>query len=460
MTGDPLEPEVWHRLHPLSPFVRAGRATIGIGIVLVPSVLAGRGLSGPTIPELAVVGVLVGLGFVSWLVTRWRIEEDDLRIETGVLRRQSLRFPLAQVQAIDIVRPGLARLFGVAELRLRMAGSTGGTARLAYLAAREAEPLRAQLLALAHGATAAEVPVPVHEDERVLTSVPTGRLAASILLSDVGFGSIGLLTGLIVASVVAPSAAAAVLGGSAVPILSIATLAWRRFNQEYRLTLAEAPDGLRLRSGLIALTSETIRPGRVQAVRMVEPFIWRRLGWCRLEVDLAGRQRRKGEGEAERKPLRAVLPVGSRELASELLHRILADVPRAELRPPRRVRWKSPLRYRFLAWGRSETCVVTTSGRIRRVTVWVPLGKAQSFRRVQGPVQRGLRLASIHVDTAGRSVHAALRDRDVAEADEALAELVRLGRAARGLRPAREAWSRPEPPDVSALGASPQGAPP
>ena len=68
---------------------------------------------------------------------------------------------------------------------------------------------------------------------------------------------------------------------------------------------------------------------------------------------------------------------------------------------------------------------------IRRVTAWAPLAKAQSFRLVQGPVQRRLRLASVHVDTAGRAVHATLRDRDVAEADGALAELVRLGRAAR-----------------------------
>jgi len=170
-------------------------------------------------------------------------------------------------------------------------------------------------------------------------------------------------------------------------------------------------------------------------VRMVEPFLWRRLGWCRLEVDLAGRQRRKGEGEAQRKPLRAVLPVGSRELAFELLPRILPDVPRPELPPPRRVYWKSPLRYRFLAWGHSETCLVTRSGRIRRVTAWAALAKAQSFRRVQGPVQRRLRLASVHVDTAGRAVHATLRDRDVAEADEALAELVRLARAARRAPP-------------------------
>jgi putative membrane protein len=443
VTDDRLEPPaLWHRLHPLSPIVRAGRLTIGLGIVLAPTVLAGRS-SSSSVYELAFVGVLIALGFVSWLVTRWRIEEDDLRIETGLLRRQSLRFPLAQVQAIDIVRPGLARIFGVAELRLRMAGSTGATARLAYLPERDAEPLRTRLLALGTAGSKAAEPEAAVEDaapaeqgeEHVLTTVSTARLVASIVISDVGFLSVAILAALIVTAVVAPSVARAVLAGGAVPIVSAVTLLWRRFNQEYRLTLAEAPDGLRLRSGLIALTSETIRPGRVQAVRMVEPFLWRRLGWCRLEVDVAGRQRRKGEGEAQRKQLRAVLPVGSRTLAHELLERILPAVPHAQLRPPRRVRWKSPLRCRFLAWGRTDTCVVTTSGRIRRVTVWVPLAKVQSLRRVQGPVQRRLRLASVHLDTAGRSVHATLRDRDVAEADEALADLVRLARAARQAPP-------------------------
>ena len=43
-----------------------------------------------------------------------------------------------------------------------------------------------------------------------------------------------------------------------------------------------------MHSGLVALTAETIRPGRVQAVRMVEPMLWRPFGWCRLEVDVAG----------------------------------------------------------------------------------------------------------------------------------------------------------------------------
>jgi putative membrane protein len=416
--------------------VRGGRLTIGLFLVLIPLALGNDKLSNVA-PQMVVIGVLVLAGVVSWLVTRWRIEDDDLRIETGLLRRQSLRFPLAQVQAIDVVRPGLARMFRVAELRLRMAGSSGGTARLAYVAEHEVEPLRDQLLALARGARLDEPETPPAAAEKpespaehVLATVPTGRLVASVLLEN--WWLVVVLVGLIAGLTASPHTVGRILRGAGfVWALSMLTFVWRRFNQQYRLTVAEGPDGLHLRCGLIALTAEVIRPGRVQAVRLVEPLLWRPLGWCRLEVDIAGRQRRKGEGEAQRGRLHVLVPVGTRSLGMELVDRLLPDRPRELSPPPRRVFWKSPFRYRALSWGRSDTCVATTSGRLRRVTSWVPLEKVQSLRQVQGPVQRRLRLASVHVDTAGRSGHATLRDRDASEASRALADLTDLARVAR-----------------------------
>ncbi len=315
-----------------------------------------------------------------------------------------------------------------------MGGSTGSHARLAYLHASEAEPLRLRFLSLAErarGGQESEAPE-VSAEERVLSVVPTGRLIGSLLISDVGLLAEVLLVGLSVTAIYSEQAAFAVVSAGIVGILALGSAVWSRFNGEYQLTVAESAEGLHVRSGLIGLTAETIRPGRVQAVRMVEPLLWRRLGWCRLELDLAGRQRKKGENRAESKRLRAVLPVGNRAVAEELLDRLLPDRPREQSRPPRRAWWKSPLRYRWLAWGRTETCVVATSGRLRRVTCWVPLEKVQSFRRIQGPAQRRLRLANLHLDTAGRSLHATLRDRDVVEADAALVELRALaGRARR-----------------------------
>jgi putative membrane protein len=419
----------WQRLHPLSPLVRGGRGTIALVIALLPTLLD-RGNSLRALIPLGIAAVLVAMGYARWLVTRWRIDGDDLRIESGVLSRRSLRFPLAQAQAVDIVRPGFARLFGVAELRLRMGGSSGGTARLAYLHESEVDPLRARMLRLARGAEEHHVELAVPE-EKVLSTVATGKLVASIVITDAGLIAEAVLGGFVVAGVLAPGAAAGLFSGGFAWLIAIGTRLWRRFNQEYHLTVTDAPEGLHVRGGLIALTAETIRPGRVQAVRLVEPFFWRPLGWCRLEVDLAGKQKAEGEGRAQRGQLRALLPVGDRALAMSLVDRIIPDRPRDLIRPPRRARWKSPLRFRMLAYGRNESCVATRSGRLRRVTTWVPLEKIQSLRHVQGPLQRRLDIASVHVDVAGRSLHAVARDRDAVEARAELDTLAELARVAR-----------------------------
>jgi putative membrane protein len=227
------------------------------------------------------------------------------------------------------------------------------------------------------------------------------------------------------------------VSGTATALIGLGTTVFRRLNGEYEMTVAEAPDGLRLRSGLLQTTAETIPRGRVQAVRMIEPPLWRPLGWCRLVVDVAGKQRSGRESRAVGETLRAVLPVGSREQAKWLLERILPAAPaQAGDRPPRRTRWKSPLRYHYLTWDLDSTYAVATSGRIRRVTDWVPLGKVQSIRRVEGPVQRRFRLATVHLDTAGRNVHAAARDRDRQECARLMAELPEACARARRMAPA------------------------
>ena len=425
----------WHRLHPLSPLIRAGRGLLGLLVVFAGTLFPGthRG-RGEVLARLGVAGLLVVFGVISWLVTRWRVEGSDLRIETGVVRRSSLRFPLSQIQAIDVVRPILARLLGLSELRLRMGGAEGGAGRLAYLTATQAETVRAELLSLARRSDDPPIEAPADgrgDPERVLLRLPVARLIRSMLVSPASLVVVVLGVALVSTAVVSPVAFIAILGSSGAAGLGLVTFFWRRLNGAYNLTLAEAPDGLRLRSGLLDTTAETIPNGRIQAVRMVEPLLWRPFGWCRVEVDVAGRHRREGEGSPESRQLRALLPVGTREEARLILGRILPGAPEAVLVPPTRARYKSPLRYHNLAWGQTTTCVVTSSGRVARVTSWVPLAKVQSLRLVQGPLQRRLRLATVYLDTAGHSVHAAIRDTDQVEAGRLLGELSDLARAAR-----------------------------
>jgi putative membrane protein len=89
--------------------------------------------------------------------------------------------------------------------------------------------------------------------------------------------------------------------------------------------------------------------------------------------------------------------------------------------------------------------------------VWVPLAKVQSLRLVQGPVQRRLGLATLHVDAAGRRVTASVRDRDAAEARRLLGELAEACRQARVPVTPRPSAALPEP-QPAVQPAEPTGA--
>jgi putative membrane protein len=258
-----------------------------------------------------------------------------------------------------------------------------------------------------------------------------GRLIGSILISGLAIVVVLMLLALLIAEVVVPAAVMPIISSSGAIGIGLLTVFWRRLNGGFRLTVAETADGLRLWSGLLDTSAETIPSGRIQAVQMIEPLLWRPLGWVRLEVDVAGRHRREGENAPEGRQLRAVLPVGTHQEANLLLGHLLPDAPSERSPAPTRARLKSPLRYHNLSWGRNQRYAVTTTGRLARVTSWIPLGKLQSLRLVQGPIQRRLRLASIHLDTAGQSLHSVIRDRGSDEADPALQELTGLARAAR-----------------------------
>jgi putative membrane protein len=426
-------PTEWARLHKLSPVLRFVRALTALAIVLGPNqVLPGR--RWPAWADIALLAAALIAGVVTWLVTRWRIHNGELQVETGLIRRESVRIPLTRLQAVDVVRPLLARLLGLAEVRVVVAGQGTNRGRLAYLDEGRATEVRAQLLALAHG-LAHDTPEP---PERPIIQLPGHRIVLANALSGVAVFAGLLVLGTILLVIAAPQAGLAT-ASSAVPLAAVLVLGLaRQVGAEWEFSLAEAPDGLRLRSGLLQTRAETIPYGRIQAVRWLQPLLWRWAGWVRLEVDVARRHDRdRTEGESSM-TTRALLPVGPPELAEWLLARVL---PGAQLnlhgQPPRighapRLAFlRAPLSYHFLAAWHDDKYVVCGTGRLRHSLVVVPLEKAQSIRWVQGPVARTLNLASIHVDTAGRRFAGSAEWRSAEEAAQWIRELPDLARAAR-----------------------------
>jgi putative membrane protein len=418
--------EGWHRLHPLSPLIQAGRLVAGLFVLLAAALVqGGHGGYRAHLPDLLVVVVLAIAALVRWLVTRWRLEGSTLRIETGLFRRDSQQLPVARIQAVDVVRPFLARVFGLAELRIRLAGSsTKADGRLAYLTEQQAATVRAMLLG-----QESQLPAAARQElpERPVSQVPPGRLvAAAAITAVIQFAALGVVVALVVN--VAPRAVAGLLGTLGLYALGLATAAWRRVSQNFGFTVALAPDGLRIRRGLLGTVAETIPVQRVQAVRMVQPVLWRPFGWCRLQVDLAG-SGRKDEGSRDTR--KYLLPVGPVAEAEYLAQLVLQHQAPPTTMPPGQARRKAPFSYHFLAAGHDEVMAVTSTGRLTKVTVWLRLEKLQSIRLVQGPVQRRLGLATVHADAAGRRVHATFRDRPESQARELLDELAALSRTAR-----------------------------
>jgi putative membrane protein len=437
----------WKRLHPLTPVVRAGRIVSVLVVALVVSNARGRPDGSAGLYDAVLVIVVVVAGVIRWLVTRWAFDGGTLRIESGLFKRDSRQLPVARIQAVDVVRPFLARLFGLSELRIRLAGSSAANGRLAYLSEGEANDLRARLLATHHGVDP-DTPEPA---ERLVTTVPPGRLIGSVLLSG-GIIFVPSLVALLI--LVRVSSTAAVVFGSVFATYTVGFVqgVWRRISSQYGFAVADAPDGIRIRRGLLGTVAETIPVRRVQAVRLSEPLVWRLFGWCRLEVDVAGASGREESSGRTATTTKALLPVGSHDVARQLIATVLPYPEPPEVPPPGRARLKTPFSFHFLAAGHNDVLAVAVTGRVRRTTTWVPLVKAQSLRRIEGPgiegpVQRRLGLATVHLDAAGKRVTAAFRDRTSDEADRLLIDLAALSRAARkhddGPRPGVRAATGP-----------------
>jgi putative membrane protein len=447
----PLEVgEEWRRLHPLSPIVRFGRVLIGVLVIAVPSIAEQPGLhreGGLPISFIIYAGLLVlgGLGgFISWLVTRWRIADGNLQIETGFIRRQSLRIPLARIQAVDVISPLSGRFLGLAEVRVVSAGRGAEHGRLAYLTAAQAPVVRARLLALAHGL---EVGTP-EPAAMPLLHVQNGLLLPALLMRSQVLAPILIAVAAVAAIAAAPVVGAGALG-SAVTVLVISGLGVARaFNEDFDFAISEAGDGVRLDRGLLQRRHETIPYGRIQAVRVVEPLFWRALGWARLEVDVARQSVSREADRDAQQVARTLIPVASRDQALWLLSRVMPDAypdPPPGAGPPSRARLKAPLSFHFLAAWFGQRYVYARTGRLQRSTIIVPLVKVQSVRLKSGPLQRAFHVASVDVDTAGRRWQASARCRDEHEAVEMVRHISERARLSRRAPPPRPASPVPVP---------------
>lgn len=487
----------WHRLHPLTPLLRGGLSLLVIIGVLVANLrerliewffpvvtdLPPGGMPPDPVDflfshnliliaggvALAVVLVLLVLFRLSWRFHTLRIGDDDVEVRSGVLFRTHRRAPLDRVQGVNLTRPMLARLLGLAKLEVVGAGLDANV-KLEYLSGTDAEAIRGDILRLASGRRLAEAREAGGErsslvrqaaeavgsglqgivdgedfsdaEPQSIVRIPLGRLVASRVLS----GSTIVLIALVVGIIVAASVSTVWLLFTVVPMfLAFGAYYVRSIARGLRYSIAPTPDGVRVTFGLFTTVSEIVPPGRVHAIEVRQPLMWRPFGWWSVSVNrLSGR----ASTDTSNDQLAAVLPIGTRADVERVLgifapglsddewtlvfrDGILGPVENDPyVTTPRRARWLRPF-----SWRRNGLLVTADALLMRRGWIWrslsvLPLARLQSVGLQQGPIARAAGTATVTGHVIAGNVQTSIGAIDRADALEMFARAARGGVAA------------------------------
>lgn len=416
--------QTWHRVHPVSPLVRSWVAIAAVLFIFgrnTLDTLFTRGPNGPALSNapaaliLAVVASIVvvfGLAFfLSWRFTRYQVTDHHVHINSGVIFRQQRRARIDRVQAIDVVQPLLARVFGLAELKFDVADGGKSAFKLSFLKLEEAKRLRAAILARAAG-VAVDPNAP--SDVAEAPETPILALSPARIIGSVMFGSLTVTTVVTLAAVTALAIWSGEIGVffACIPVLlGLVAAYWKAITGDFNFRVALSPDGVRLHYGMLETRAQTIPPGRVQAVGISQGPLWRPFGWYRVHVNVAG----YGHDNSDHGSRTVLLPAGTIDEVMAVLALVFPDpgvenpfeVFAAGLRgpankhgfvhSPRSAIWIDPLAWRYNAYRATATALLCRHGIIFRRLQVVPHERTQSISLRQGPLMAVLGLVDFEL---------------------------------------------------------------
>lgn len=452
------------------------------------------------------LALLILVGFtLSWWFTRYKVTAEHVMVKSGIFVRQHRQARIDRVQAVDLRQPLLARIAKLAELRFEVAEGDGTAATLAFLRKHEAEQLRAEIMDRAAGRTPQPAPgdlrqeteekepdsaaVPSvsahrfeHDDahspgtaaaafppgpapERQIVRVPIPRLIGSVLVG--GSTVVFLILALLLLAVVGAIAGFFALfreepAGDAfgqinlplfVPVLIGAAFAfWGQLSNGWNFTATMTQAGLRLKYGLTTTNTQTVPPGRVQALQIRQPLLWRMFGWYSVTVTVAG------YGLDSRSTL---LPVGKVDdvmrLTAEMFPDLQVEHPeqifleglrgrgaeRGFTEVPRRARAFDPIVRHRRGFLTTPSALMIRDGRISRTLIMVPHERIQSAALQQGPLARLTRIATLHIHIPAGPITARAKNQDLEQIRWLFEQESGYAAVARRLAD-RNRWMQPE----------------
>lgn len=408
------------RVHPLTPLAKGLLYFAAVVGIVLNRVIDGEPRTrvdwirdGALLGGLFVAGVLVG--YLSWRSTRYLLAPDAFGVASGWLVRSDRTVTYSRIQSVDVTAPFVARVLGLAGLRVDLTGGDQPV-KLEFLRPAVAEKLRGRLIdnAMEHRATATSaVPVAPPGDvtaapaadprarddepgapESVLFTHRPGRIIGAGLISSALIWSLLGLTYAIVDMAITGRglrfASIIVLVGTFGPL-------WRFIVGNWNLTVSETERGLLVSRGLFSITRETVLPGRVIGVRISEPLLWRARGLAKVELDVA-----QG-GLLTPTPMVVALAAGTRYEVRTILQRLdphaqLLDAHWQTVSP--RARFVRPVGWRLSGYALTDDLACGRWGWFVRRTAGVLQGRLIAVATTAGPWQRRLGLRTVEASAA------------------------------------------------------------
>jgi len=423
----------WQRVHPASPFVHGWIAIVGLLWIYWQNTdelsfaerFAGQRLFWTVVLAGAALLLVLFFYFLSWYFTRYKLTDTHVYVNAGMLFRSQKQARIDKVQAIDIAQPLVARLLGLAELRFDVADSSESVLRLSFLKKADAHDLRQLILQRAQGEQPVENPAqqpaepatlnPLGEQPAgsapLMAKVPAGRLLASLFLQlPVVIGALGCATMVILWL----TGINGIIAGVLPILLTFGSYFYKQLNQGWNFTASATDSGLRISYGLADTRQHSIPAGRVQAISVTAPLLWRLLGWYKVEVNVLGTK-------SEDLDNLQVLPVGDFESLSRIMGILLPDLGVPNQREvlatavktgtdygftasPDRAKLLSPGAWKHQGFLVTQSTVISRYGWLARTANFVPHHRIQGTEFRQGPWEQRRELAGVRLHCAGGSI--------------------------------------------------------
>ena len=323
--------EVWQRLSPRMLLVHPVHEVLRQIPLLIGSVVLGSATGNPmwTLFGLALV---IGFGVARWFTTTYRIDSQEVQLQTGLLQRKVLSVPRNRIRSVSTDARLLHRLLGLTVLRVSTGQEAKGDAAFALDAvqAEQVPRLRAILLAdsLAHAEDDASEPGRelARWQPSWLRYSPLSFTGLAMILAAVGLAyqagvGVALQDSWLAQSGVDAAerfgvVASVVVIGVAVLVASVVLSVLRSLVTYGNLVLRRDADALHLEHGLLRVREQTFDMRRLRGGTLRNPLLVRLFGGARLDAVMTGVG---GAGEAS-----LLLPPCPRVTAETVLAELIA----------------------------------------------------------------------------------------------------------------------------------------